>query len=69
MRYRQTGVSADTTSFAVNLPERKRTSTPPDILAKYTGPIPEAIRRAFPHREFLDLCDELGGSWTAAFAK
>jgi hypothetical protein len=48
--------------------------TPTTVLAKYQGPIAEAIRRDMQDREFLDLCDVQSQAtgqqrWTLSLAK
>jgi hypothetical protein len=48
--------------------------TPADVLAKYAGPLTEAVRRDMADREFLDLCDtqvQATGKqrWTLSLAK
>lgn len=46
------------------------TVTPADVLAKFTAPITDAIRRDMRDREFLDLCEARGGGrWTLSLAK
>lgn len=47
---------------------------PADVLAKYAGPLTEAVRRDMADREFLDLCDAHTVAtgkqrWTLALAK
>ncbi|HMI83274.1 MAG TPA: hypothetical protein VK550_04220 [Polyangiaceae bacterium] len=48
--------------------------TPADVLAKYDGPLTEAIRRDMVDREFLELCDAQAKAagkqrWTLSLAK
>lgn len=48
--------------------------TPADVLAKYAGPLNEAIRRDMADREFLELCDAQAKAtgkqrWTLSLAK
>lgn len=51
-----------------------QTVTPADVLAQYTGPISDAIRRDMHDREFLDLCEGQSRAsgkqrWTLSLAK
>jgi hypothetical protein len=48
--------------------------TPSDVLAKYAGPLAEAVRRDMADREFLELCDAQAKAtgkqrWTLSLAK
>lgn len=48
--------------------------TPADVLAKYAGPLAEAVRRDMADREFLELCDAQAQAtgkqrWTLSLAK
>ena len=48
--------------------------TPADVLAKYSGPLAEAVRRDMADREFLELCDAQAKAtgkqrWTLSLAK
>lgn len=47
-----------------------QTITPADVLAKYDGPIADAIRQDIHDQEFLDMCEARGGGrWTLSLAK
>ena len=47
-----------------------QTVKPADVLAKYSGPISDAIRRDMKDPDFLDLCKAHGGGqWTLSLAK